>query len=91
MTLPVCLAVHLCLNPIDTKSDNIKQFFLNVNEHADSLLMSYYRYLDYKKSITPTKEYQKPVVIVSECTIMFLISGLICYQCYQHNVFSLHL
>ena len=72
------LAVCLCLNPIDTKSDNIKQFFFNVNKHADSLLMSYYRYLDYKKSITPTKEFQKPVVIVNEYTIIFLISGLCC-------------
>ena len=85
------LAVCLCLNPIDTKSDNIKQFFLNVNKHADSLLMSYYHYLDYKKSITPTKEFQKPIVIVSENSIIFLISGLCCYQCCQHNVFSLHL
>ena len=88
--MPIYLAVYLYLNPIDTKSDNIKQFLLNVNKHAGSLLMSYYHYLDYKKSITPTKEFQKPVVIVSEYTIIFMISGLFCYQYYQHNLFSLH-
>ena len=65
------LALYLFINPIAMKPDDIKQFFLNVNEHADSLLMSYYRYLDYKKTVTLTKEFQTPVVIVSANTIMF--------------------
>ena len=85
------LALYLFINPIALKPDDIKQFFLNVNEHADSLLMNYYRYLDYKKTVTLTKEFQTPVVIVSANTIMFfLFCGLCCLQYYQCNFFSLH-
>ena len=73
------LAVHLCLNPLAMKPDEIKQFFLNVDKHADSLLMSYYRYLDYKKTVTLTKEFQTPVVIVSAYTIIFSIFRLILF------------
>ena len=68
----------MCLNPTAMKADDIKQFFLNVNDYADSLLTSYYRYMDYKKTTTLTKEFQKPVVIVSENTVLFFISGLRC-------------
>ena len=73
------LAVHFCLNPLAMKPDEIKQFFLNVDKHADSLLMSYYRYLDYKKTVTLTKEFQTPVVIVSAYTIIFSIFRFILF------------
>ena len=79
------------INPIAMKPDDIKQFFLNVNEHADSLLMSYYRCLDYKKTVTLTKEFQKPVVIVSAYTIIFSIFWFILFPKLPAQNFSLHL
>ena len=88
------LTVHLCLNPIAMKPDDIKQFFLNVNYHAESLLMSYYRYLDYKKTVTLTKEFQVPVVIVSAYTnffyfMVYVVSNVInamCFHCIYRSL-----
>ena len=73
------------------RPNDIKQFFLNVNEHAESLLMRYYRYLDYKKTVTPTKEFQKPVVIVSTYTIKFSIFRFILFAKLSEQNVSLHL
>ena len=46
------------------KPEEIRKFFHDVSQHAESLLTRYNHYLEHRKKVT-FKEYQKPIVTVS--------------------------
>ena len=52
------------------KPEEITMFFRDVSQHADSLLTRYNQYLEHRKRAN-FKEYQKPIVTVSDYVIFF--------------------
>ena len=63
----VCL--NLCYI-LAMKPEEIMMFFRDVSQHAESLLTRYNHYLKHRKTAT-FKEYQKPIVTVSDYAIFF--------------------